>query len=180
MAASDRLRQTVADMGRSLGLVLAAILLLLVIGPTRTLVFRHHATPVQTVDYRDAVRGAATQLHRPVWSPTALPHGWRATSARVTGDGLHVGFLTPDGQYAAVEEAAGDPAAALGRLLGRKGAATVEGSVDAGGTSWTLHHDADGDRALVRRAGGLLVVVLGTARQPELLTLAASLRPQAG
>ncbi len=165
---------------RSLGLVTAFVLVLLVIGPARSLVFPTHRDRMPPVDYGEQVVAARQLMGPSVEAPAGLPAGWRATSARVTGGGvtaaaLHIGFATPSGQYATVEESAGPPSTLFAAVLGSR-TPTGDGSVTAGGRRWERRRAADGDLALIRSAGRVTVVVTGTAAERELAVLAASVR----
>ncbi len=183
MAANDRLRQTIADMGRSLGLVFAFVLVLLFLGPARALVL-HRDAAVTVVDYEPVVRAAANSAGQPVLAPSRLPASWQATSARLPSSRrtqgpttMHIGFLVRGKQYAAVEETDGDPKAFLDAQLGSGAEAGPVGTVTVGGASWGAYRTHSGDRALVRRTGPFTVVVTGTASLADLKVLAASLRP---
>ncbi|HVB26482.1 MAG TPA: DUF4245 domain-containing protein [Mycobacteriales bacterium] len=161
-----------ADMVRALFLVAAFAVATLLISPARTLLFPGNRPAVQVVGYADQVLAAREFSRDPIWAPTGLGPGWRATSARDSGGGgapttLHIGFVTPSGQYAALEETDG-PA---GPFL-----ATVLGTVAVAGSAWVRHPGVDGATALVRTVHGVTLVVQGTAGLAELRALAASLQ----
>lgn len=169
-------------MGRSLGLVFAFVAVLLFVGPARSLVLPTHTKAVQTVSYTSEVRAAGRLTGAAVPAPSGLPDTWQATSARVDGGAgvpvtLHIGFVTPKQQYAALEESNGASYEFLRDLLGKTGARLTEGVAGVGGLSWQVRHDAKGQLALTRVAGKLTIVVTGSASQAELERLAASLRP---
>lgn len=169
-------------MGRSLGLVFAFVAVLLFVSPARSLVWPTHTDPVQTVTYDAQVRGAARLAGHPVPGPAGLPPQWRATSARVDGGGgvpmtLHVGFVTPSEQYAGVEVTDGGSYEFLRKLLGKRGARTVDGSTEVAGVTWQLRHDGKEQLAFTRTDGDLTIVVTGSAPRSELEALAAALRP---
>lgn len=172
---------TVADMLRSLGLVLVVILVVTVIGPARELLWPGDDRPaVQPISYDQYVVAARRFTTVPVWSPVGLGERWRPTSARVSGAGgapvtLHVGFVTPAGRYAGLEEGVARTFLAdrLGEQAARRGALRA---VDVAGTVWQLRRTAQGELALTRTAGRMTLVVTGSAALPELRRLAASLR----
>lgn len=65
--------------------------------------------PVKPVDYKVELDSARRAAPYPVLAPEGLPGKWRATSVRYDADGpdgrvWHLGFMTPDTQYAAVEQ----------------------------------------------------------------------------
>ena len=174
--------ETVADMARSLGLVLGFVLLFLLIGPTRELIFPTgpHRTAVKTVDAAQQVAAAREVAAYPVLAPRDLPAGWRPTSARyaaapaAAGSSvtLHLGYVTPRERYLALEE--GDAAGFVAGTLG-KGAQRLP-DLDIGGQPWQQWRTAAGELALSRTAGGRSVVITGSAGLDEVRTFAGSLR----
>ncbi|HEU5034177.1 MAG TPA: DUF4245 domain-containing protein [Mycobacteriales bacterium] len=166
------------DMGRSLGLVLAVVLLLLLVGPARTLLFPgDNRQPA--VDYRDQVTGFGQVAHTPALVPARLPSQWRANGADLTlskqhGAHLHIGWGLPDDRYAGLDETDGDPATLLQQVLGHRGLA-VTGTREVGGAQWQVRRSQRGETALTRTAGAVTVVVTGSASEAQLDLLAASL-----
>lgn len=162
-----RPRQTVADMVRSLLVVLAGVLALVLLAPTPAEPLR------QPVD----VAGTAQQAGRQaaVVVPD-LPEGWTPTAARFAprGDGgvltWHVGYVTPSGAYAGLEVAEDAPARWLGDVTA--GGDEV-GSVEVAGLRWReLVSPGSGRRSLVHEDDRLTRVVTGTAPLDELVALA--------
>ena len=169
-------RGTVGDMVRSMSVVLVFVALLVLV------VQRRHGDAVKVVDYSSAVAKARSIAAYQVLAPAGLPADWRATSVRLGRPegrdqpplSLHVGFVTPDGQYAAVEESDQPDRTGFVRDVVGKGAA--DGSVDVAGQAWELHGTEAGDhRSLVRRTGTAVYVVTGSASVAELSTLAGAL-----
>jgi hypothetical protein len=171
-------RQTVADMGRSLGLVLAAILLLLLVGPARTLLFPgDNRQPA--VDYRDQVAGFARVAHTPALVPGRLPDGWRANGADLTvskqhGVHLHIGWGLPGDRYAGLDETDADGATLLRQVLGHRGLQVV-GTRGLGAEQWQVRRSQRGETALSRAFGPVTVVITGSASDAQLDLLASSL-----
>ena len=169
--------QTVLDMVRSLGVVVAVVLVVVL------LTMRSHGNPVRTVDYRDAYDEARIGAPFTLVLPVGLGPSWRATSAyfATAGDDgytsgtWHVGFVTPEQQYAGFEQTAGSAAGVLRQVLQEP---VDEGrSVTVQGQPWRQWSDGGSDhRALVRRSSGVTVVVDGSAGWPELERLAGALR----
>lgn len=65
--------------------------------------------PVKPVGYHVELKSARRAAPYPVAAPQGLPKQWRATSVRYEPEGSkgaswHLGFMTPDNQYAAVEQ----------------------------------------------------------------------------
>lgn len=168
-------------MGRSLGLVLGFVLLFLLIGPTRELIFPTgpHGTAVKTVDAAASVSAARQIAAYRVLAPRGLPAGWRPTSARIavapsaggSSATLHLGYVTPAERYLGFEE--GDAAGFAAAVLG-SGAGSLP-PVDVAGQPWQQWRTAAGELALSRTAGGRSVVLTGSATLDELRTFAASL-----
>ncbi|MBA3619023.1 MAG: DUF4245 domain-containing protein [Acidothermales bacterium] len=172
-------RETVADMVRSLGVVLLIAGALVLLAP------RADRDPVTVVDFRPQLAAARADAPYPVLGPEGLPADWRSTSVRLRGTGgvttWHIGFVTPDQEYAAVEQS-NDATAVFVRDVTREG--RPAGNVDLAGQTWQRYDSGSGDeRSLVRAAasGGsseaASVVVTGTAEWAELEVLASSLRP---
>ena len=167
-------------MVRSLGVVVLIAGALVLLAP------RADRAPVTVVDYRPQLAVARSEAPYPVLGPAGLPADWRSTSVRLRGaSGVttwHIGFVTPDDEYAAVEQSDG-PAAAFVRDVTGQG--RPAGSVELAGQTWQRYDPGDADqRSLVRPAvsgGGspdaASVVVTGSAEWAELETLARSLRP---
>lgn len=180
MAGGRRGFESVGDMVRSLGLVLAVVAVLLVI------TIRSPGQEVRVVDYAQTLRLAGAGAPFPLLDAVGLPEGWRATSAyydppqRTGLPGVvrwHVGWLTPSGEYAALEQGNGTAADLLEEQLGESdptGASTV------GTQTWQRHEGSSGRRALLRSSGGVVTVVHGTAGWPDLELLAASLSAASG
>lgn len=76
------------------------------------LVPRPNAQPIRSVDVAAAARAAAARLGFDPAVPQGLPSGWVVTEAgvrRSADDGIitwHIGYVTPDGHNASVEQAA--------------------------------------------------------------------------
>lgn len=138
--------------------------------------------PRETLPYADPSQGAAAlKLTAPYtsYAPQGLPATWRPTSSRLTASdpkkpvSWHLGYATPAGEYAALEES-NRPSAAFVAATAPGSAAGVR---QVAGAAWTQYAAAK-DRALVRTVGTVTLVVTGTASYDELATLAAALQPQ--
>jgi hypothetical protein len=114
--------------------------------------------------------------------PASLPSSFKATAGSLTGpaatEHLHIGYAAPGSSYAGLDEAIGPTTGLVSRVLGAAGA-SVNGAVGVDGVTWQRRTSARGEVALVRRIGRITVVVTGSASEPALVTLAASLRPAA-
>jgi hypothetical protein len=178
MAARRRGFETLADMARSLGVVLVVVAIVFF------LTMRTRGQSIRVVDvsgtYDQARIGAQPfTLVRPV----GLDAHWRATSVYydppertgVAGVTLwHVGYVTPSDQYAAMEQTNGVASAAL--VAAGVTAPAAAGSAGVAGVPWQRYLGDQGRRrALVRTVGTVTVIVDGTAGWPELEQLAGSL-----
>ncbi len=165
-----RLRQTVRDMVLSLAVVLAAIAVIMAI------TWRPAPDPVRVVDPAPELALARAQAPYPVLYPADLDPSWRPTSARweITPTSMpdpawHVGFVTPEIDYAQLGQSASqDPAYVAEQIAGAEPAGEWNG--------W-LRYDSADQRALVRVDGGVTVVVSGTAPWSSLELLADRLSP---
>lgn len=135
--------------------------------------------PVDVTSVAEQVRA---ETGWPILQPD-LPDGWKATSVRFvrSTDGLktwHAGYLSPDEQYAAIEQTQGatDDWVSAQTNRGRE-----IGTTEAGGLTWTMIDRQDKvQRSLVHRGESpdeLTTVLTGTATFDELKEFAETLRP---
>ena len=169
--ARRRGRGTVRDMVLSMAVILALVALVLLLLP------RPNAVEQPPVDVRSAAVGAAATLPFDPVVPAGLPQGWKPTSAyskRSTDDVLawHVGYLTPAGEYAAVEVAAGATDAWV-RAQTSAPQPTAAQRRTVAGVEWRELYREDRDRStLLREDGGVTTLVTGGAGFEELSALA--------
>lgn len=165
-------------MVRSLGLVLVAIFAVVwFAGPDG-----RDEREVRVVDAGPALADAVRSARFPVLAPAGLPAQWRVTSAYFTppagpgtGSGtLHLGYLTPEGQYAALEQSDRELADLITAVAD---GARRTGDSDVAGAIWDVYGGREDTRALARRDGAAVVVVGGTASEVELRELIRTLRP---
>jgi hypothetical protein len=163
-----------------LGCLLGVALIVLAI-PTP-----HAAQPV-TVSYAADQAKLARLAPYPAVAPAGLPGSWQPVASGLTVGGANgagtvtwqLGFMTPDGLLASLEES-NAPAAGFIRRMTNDGTALK--SIDLNGQRWSrANTPSRGQRSLyLTGAAGLVVVVTGNATWPQLRQLAASLRPVAG
>jgi hypothetical protein len=142
------------------------------------LVPRPNEVAMPTVDVASAAQAGVAAAGFPVSVPRDLPEGWTPTSARVQRgtDGVmtwHLGYVTPSGLYAGVEQAAGATGAWEDRQVtdGREAGTRV---ID--GRTWIMRGRPDrGIISMVLRQENLTTVVTGRATQAELDELATAL-----
>jgi hypothetical protein len=165
--------EVVGDMLRSLAVVIVVII------PLWLLIPHHTHQHVTVIDYSTELSQARRVAAHPLVAPGGLPATWRPTSVSSSGGSgmptvFHLGYVTPAGDYAALEESDGPVGAYLLTLEGKTPQSLD--SVRVGTSSWQQLRGTDGRLALVSTATPMTVVVKGTAKLPELETLAASLR----
>jgi hypothetical protein len=154
------------------GMVGAMVVLLLVIGAFvgfRDLNRTDPADPVKAVDYKSPLRFARDEAHFPVLGPTRLPEGWIATSARfenVDEESWHLGLLTGQREYVGLEQSGDSVSTMVEEFV--DGDAVRGGDVTVDGAPWETWSSADGDRALVREAGDVTTLVVGTVPESTL------------
>jgi Protein of unknown function (DUF4245) len=120
------------------------------------------------------------------WAPQGLPAKWHCTSSRLSGGGnpvsWHAGYVTPSGQYAALEQSNETPADQfIARMtnVNPKTPGSLKGTREIAGATWSEYFRKDKKQSsLVRELPGVTLVVSGTASYDELAVLAGSLRPQ--
>lgn len=133
------------------------------------------ADPLPAVDYRVELTTAQRAAPYPVLAPEGLAKGWKPTSvsyARQDGDAWHLGFLDPDREYVAVEQAT-TPARQYVRDVTHDAENTGE-SERVGGEEWQRWEGPKYD-ALVRDGDGVTTVVTGTAPLERLVEMAEAL-----
>jgi hypothetical protein len=184
--------RTVRGMVPSLAVVLLAAFFIYLFIP-----HDESADPVKPVGYKVELDSARRAAPYPVLAPEGLSAKWRATSVRYEanspgGHAWHLGFMTPDTQYAAVEQS-DDPRPVRYVEDVTQGARKTAKTVRVRGEEWTRYEGEKYD-ALVRvspageAAGGTggggaskarahTTVVTGTASFEQLRTMAAALRP---
>lgn len=171
---NPRLRQTAADMIRSLAVVLGVVAVILII------TMRPQPDPIRTIDPSLALAQARVSAEYPVLFPAGLTEDWRPTSARwepapQTGDVpvWHLGLITPQGDYVQVTQTASTaPRWVEEQIDGGR----PDGEGPAG---WQRYANATGDRALVTVVDGVTIVVSGTAPFDVLSDVADRLSPTA-
>ncbi|WP_406202662.1 DUF4245 domain-containing protein [Kitasatospora sp. NBC_01560] len=135
---------------------------------------------VHTKEYRVAAASAKRAAPYPLLSPEGLSDRWRATSVsydpaslgRGKGNAWHLGFVTPSGQYAAIEQS--DVARDV--LLGETVAdGKADGTSEVAGQSWERLQGPK-TRALTIQSGSATTVLTGTASYEELAELAQALK----
>jgi hypothetical protein len=152
---------------------------LVIVGLVMLVTPRRNEDAVPRIDYRGDLSGLTAVAPYTVQAPQGLPPTWNPTSSRLSGTAngpvaWHLGFYTPQGKYAALEESneRGDYVARM-TSNGRP-----DGSLALGGVTWQRALRADkNQRSLVLRPSGVTLVVTGTASYDELAVLAGSLRP---
>ena len=161
------------------GMVGALIVLLLVIGgyvAFRAVNRNDVKDPVTAIDWHGPATYATEQADFEVLTPSSLPRGWIATSARWTGGRephWHLGLLTTQRQYVGVEQEDRsaedmvheyvDPDAARGK------------DVSIGGQTWQSWFD-DEDQALVLEQDDVTTLVVGTVDRSTVEDFTRTLR----
>jgi hypothetical protein len=167
------LRGAVAALGCLLG---AAIIVVAIPAP-------HAAQPVP-VSYRGDLTTLAALAPYPAVAPVGLPASWQPVSSLLTVGGAngtgtvtwHLGFTTPDGALASLEET-NAAAAAFVRRMTNDGTALPPMRL-ADGTWSVSSTPSRGQRSMYFTSpAGFTVVVTGNATWAELRELAASLHP---
>nr|BFD93063.1 DUF4245 domain-containing protein [Kitasatospora sp. Xyl93] len=136
--------------------------------------------PVHVVEYKVAAASAKRTAPYPLLSPEGLPDKWRATSVSYRpaadnngkGNAWHLGFVTPSGQYAAIEQS-DVPRDSL--LADHVTGAKPDGTAEAGGRAWD-RVQGEKARALAVQTGPGATLLTGTASYEELAELAQALK----
>ena len=159
-------------MVRSLAVVLGVVVVVLLLNARD-----ERGATVREVGYAGPLAQARSAAPYDVVGPVGLGDDWRATSVRSPredgGVVWHVGFVTPEGEYAGLEQAAASTRRFVDRFAE---GADVTGEVRIEGQTWQRLEGGDPEpRALVLRDDQATTVVAGTASFDELEELARSL-----
>jgi len=148
-----------------------------------------HAVEPVTVSYRADLAGLASAAPYPAVAPDGLPASWQPVSTVLALGGAngagtvtwHLGYMTPDGSLASLEESNAAAGAFVRRMTN---GGTALPPVSLAGETWRRSATPSrGQRSMYASfagAAGFTVVVTGNAAWGELRELAASLRPVAG
>jgi Protein of unknown function (DUF4245) len=139
-------------------------------------------TPVAvTVSYQGDLAKFRRLTPHAALAPQGLPAGWQPVSSRLTvvrGGPVswHLGFMTPSGGIASLEESTELPAEFIRRITND---GNILPPVWSGGAWWARRWRPDKDQRSMYRSptGAFTTVVTGTSGWPELARLADSLRP---
>jgi hypothetical protein len=178
---NSRLRTTVRDMVLSLAVVAVPIGIALAIEPSKA------GNPVHVVDaasYQATLSAARAAEPFPVLSPTGLPADWKLTSAYYNPEGSgpadwHVGYLTPAGAYAVLEQTSEPFAAYLNDQHSDASQVAVVSIAGATPTQWQQYTGTTpgGLKTLLYAQNARsTVIVAGSAPLADLEKLAAALR----
>ncbi|WP_328593970.1 DUF4245 domain-containing protein [Actinomadura macrotermitis] len=166
------------------GFAIAMGACLLLVGVVFLLTPRKPKEILPTVDYTTQLWAMRNEAPYTPVAPEGLPPAWRPTSSRLHGlkesgapVAWHLGFVTPSGQYAALEQSNEKPADYLRRMTNSKKAI---GSRQVAGQTWATYYRKDKKANSLARTlpNGVSIVVVGTASYDELAVLAASLKEQ--
>ena len=146
----------------------------------------HAAEPV-TVSYRADLAKLTRLAPYPAVAPAGLPVSWQPVSSGLAVGGANgegtvtwqLGYMTPDGALASLEETNASPGAFVTRMTND---GTALAPTRLSGRTWSRSATpARGQRSMyVTSPAGFTLVVTGNATWAELRELAASLRPIPG
>ncbi len=142
--------------------------------------------PVTQMAVPVSYQGDLVKLRRiapyPVLAPRGLPAGWQPVSSRLDASpggavSWHLGYVTPSGLMASLEESSERPAPFILRMTNNGNAAP---RLWSGGQWWARRWRPDkNQRSMYRSApGAFTIVVTGTSGWAELSVLASSLATQ--
>lgn len=166
------LRTSVADMIRSMAVILAIVVLLVLLVP------RTNSIERPRIDVASAASAAVERLDFEPVVPGALPEGWVPTRASVLDgtDGIAtwaIVYRTPDGGFAGVKQASGTTAKWESTQVVQ---AQESGSREVAGQRWLVRDRADRDTDnLVLRGVSVTTVVTTQGTDVDVATLAAVL-----
>ena len=165
-------RETAGDMVRSLGLVMAGVIVVFFFAQPPD----SDTEQIRPVDAAGDIRAFRADAPAAA-APGGLPDRWVSTVSSLSGEprALRIGYNTPTGAYAEYAASTAPVAQVVEDLTGR---GERLDPVDVGGATWEQYRDGDGSLSLVRAYGAVTVVVgtlRATAPLSELRVLAGSL-----
>lgn len=133
---------------------------------------------MEAVSYSQELGQARRSAPFPVVAPVGLPDDWRANSVTYRGTGdhgatWHLGFVTPDDEYVAVEQGSKKPDSFI-RKVTQNARATGESSQVAG-EEWAHYEGREYD-ALVFKDDSVTTVVTGTGSREQMERMASALK----
>lgn len=180
MSAAKKKRgtETLGDMTRSLGLVMAIVAAVFLVARAPSI----DEQKVRPVAYADDIEVARQAANYPIWAPEPVPSGWTATSAYTRGtqgEGgavvLRIGFVTADNTFAGLAESNGDRDKFVDEVAGK--GASPAGVATVAGVDWTVLRQGD-ELTYLRQVTGATLMVTGTASRADLEALLGSLRSE--
>jgi hypothetical protein len=166
------------------GFSMALLSCLVVVGLVILITPRRNEGAMPRVDYQSDLAGLRAIAPYAAQAPAGLPQQWYPTSTRLSGRAhgpiaWHLGFYTPQKEYAALEESNETPEGAGNFIDRMTSQGHPDGTSQIAGATWDRAFRPDKkQRSLIRRLPGLTLVITGTASYDELGVLAGSLRPQ--
>jgi hypothetical protein len=143
------------------------------------------ASAPTTISYHADLAVMSRAAPYPVVAPAGLPSSWSPVDSGVAVGGANgpgtvtwrLGYLTPSGTFAALEETNATAAPFIRRMTN---SGTPQPPVQAGDRSWSASENSErGQRSLaMTNSAGVTLVITGNASWPQLRTLAASLQPE--
>lgn len=164
------------------GFIVAMMSCMVIVGMVILLTPRRNQGAIPRVEYLGDLNAMQVVAPYTPQAPEGLSPQWYPTSSRLSGKtggpvSWHLGYYTPQKQYAALEqsnEPAGGPGGYVDRMTSQ---GRADGTVQIAGVAWdrALRKDKD-QRSLIRHLPGMTIVVTGTASYDELAVLAGSLK----
>ncbi|XRQ11770.1 DUF4245 domain-containing protein [Actinomadura welshii] len=180
-AVHKRLTTGLGGFTMAMGACLVIVLAIYLVTP------RSDEQVLPAVDYGSHLWAMSNDAPFTVYAPEGLPDRWRPTSSRMHGLGeggdkpvaWHLGFVTPQEEYAALEQSNEKPSNYIPRMTN---SSQPIGTQDVNGDTWDKYHRKDKKANSLARTlpDGTSLVVTGTATYAELAILAGSLKPQSG
>ncbi len=164
-------KQTVRGMFQSMTVICAVAAVIYFFVP-----HDENADPIQPVDYSVELTTAQRAAPYPIVAPEGLAEGWRPTSVsynRAENDAWHLGYLTPEREYVAVEQSTAPADKYIAQVS--HGAKDTGKTQQVAGRAWQRWEGEKYD-ALVLREPGVTTVVTGTAPFGQLGEMAAALK----
>ncbi len=130
---------------------------------------------LEAVDYATAAKAARGVSGFPIYTPSSLPKGWKATTVNYDAGAKgawHLGVITDDDKYIGLEQTG---AGVLRALEDFSPDTKPKGTTTAGGFTWQLRESSKGETTLLREDKDITILLTGTAKRAVIEDYAATL-----
>ncbi len=180
---AERRNKTIRDMAISMGVIIIGVLVIVgLYGGFSFAPAGPRGGVAPTADVQGGFETAGRVTGFEVVVPKKIPADWHPNSFTISKPdpagapaAVRGGWLTPSGSFISLIESPAPAAALLTAEIGQAGPST--GSTTSGGAEWTVNPGRRTELAWVRTAGGITLLITGSATPAEFARLAQTVAP---